>query len=59
MIAFGFGKSPVAGIFGGGGSGEEQQAVNKVINTGSDSSGIMDFVKDNKMLTASLAGGCI
>jgi len=56
---FDFGKSPVAGLFGGGGSGEEQKAVNKVISTGSDSSGIMDFVKDNKMLTASLAGGAL
>ena len=54
---FDFGKSPVAGFFGGGGG--EQKVVNKAISTGSDSNGIMDFVKNNKMLTASLAGSAL
>jgi len=56
---FDFGKSPVAGLFGGGGSGEEQKVVNKAISTGSDSNGIMDFMKNNKMLTAGLASSAI
>ena len=54
---FDFGKSPVAGFFGGGGGAQE--VVNKAISTGSDSNGIMDFVKNNKMLTASLAGSAL